>query len=291
MSPRTPLALTAKTLALYRPGALVAVALGALADFPAVRPVAYNARASADGVEVVQAAAPRPGSLTRVVQVRGALVQRAGDLPCGGYACGYDSIEEDVKASCRDAGVGQLLLDVDSNGGDVAGLEEGGRRMRSMIVASGKPCIGFVNEKAFSAALYLMLALCDGIYVPASGRMGCVGAVVGFKSNARKLAEAGEDVYIARDPAGKMVPNSDEPLDELGKSRLDRFAAEGSARFFAFVATGGARGKGIPENVARSWNGDTFTGATCVTAGLADGVQSLEETIALAESWPRREAA
>ena len=59
-------------------------------------------------------------------------------------------------------------------------------------------------------------------------------------------------------------------------------------RFFDSIAAL----RGIPAATVEGWNGDTFTGTLAVDAGLADGVGSLEQVIALAESWPRaREAA
>ena len=291
---RLPLRLTPATLATYRPGGLVAVALGAYAGIPAKRPrprLVARSAAPALRTRAFSGAAGRgspvvPAAMTAIVPVRGALEQRASIWDCG-EPCAYDTIEEDILEALSDPGVGQAILDVDSPGGDVPGLEQAILRIRAGVVALGKPLLGYVNEFAASAALWLMLGVCDGVYLPPSARMGSIGSVVIFGSDARRLAKEGTDIYVGRDPGGKMNPNPLEALDALGKARIDRLAAEGAGRFYAGVEAL----REIPAAELRAWNGEVFTGQVAADMGIADGVFSLEQTIALAESWPRTEAA
>jgi capsid assembly protease len=275
---REPVRLTQALLAAHRSGAAVAVAEGHPAGIPARRPSGYEIRSSARVAEASSrgALAPPPSSVA-IVPVRGVLEQRAAEWSCG-QTCGYDEIEERLTAALFDPGVDAVILDVDSPGGDVPGLEEGVARMRAAVLTSGKPCLGLANEAAFSAALWLLLGICDASYLPRSGRMGAVGSVCIFSTEARKLESEGTDVYVARDPAGKMKPNPVEPLDEVGKERLDRHAAECSGRFIAAISAL----RSIDPEVIRGWNGDTFTGDQAVEAGLADGVMSLDELVAVA---------
>ena len=76
-----------------------------------------------------------------------------------------------------------------------------------------------------------------------------------------------------------MNPNGMEPLDDLGKARLDAMALSGTERFLAHVS---AR-RGIHPEVIRSWNAGVFEGPAAVVAGLADGVGTLDQTIMLAQ--------
>ncbi len=287
-----PLRLTASVLAAYRPGACVAVAMGSILHLPRRRPTPYavagrGMRARGYGLGSERgASAPPPASETAIIPMRGVLETRATDRDsdCGHTeSCGYDTIAADILGALADPGVGQGLLDIDSCGGDVEGLEETAIRVRAGVVELGKPLIGLVNEKCFSAAAWFAWMVCDGIFLPRRARIGSVGAYVAFESDAGALLKAGRSVYVGRRPAGKGKPHSDEALDDIGKARIDRLADEGASAFFEAVETY----RGIPAATAESWNGDTFTGQLAVDAGLADGIGSMDEVIALAESWPR----
>lgn len=285
--PREPLRLTSSLLATYRPGACVAVAMGAPVGISRKRPTpfAVRARAYSVGSSGARGATP-PASETAIIPIRGVLEQRASAWDCG-ETCGYDTIECDILGALSDPGVGQGVLDVDSNGGDVAGLEEMIKRCRAAVLALGKPLIGYVNEAAFSAGWWLAAGICDALYLPLSGRVGSIGSCVVAENEAGRLLKEGREVYVGRRPAGKMRPSGVEPFGDLERARIDRLADEGAARFFAAVEAL----RGIPAATAEAWNGDTFTGLAAYEAGLVDGVASLEEVIALAETWPRAEAA
>lgn len=284
--PREPLRLTASTLAAHRPGALVAVELGALAGIPREAPRAYLAARAADGaVRPAPLGAPAT-STTAILPIRGALTQYRTISDCG-EPCSYEAIEEAALAMNADPGVARVILDIDSNGGDVPGLEDAGARIRAAFDASGKLLVGFTPGSCMSAAYWLLAMTCQGIYLSRSGRIGAIGSCVIFESEARKNEAEGRDHYVARRPAGKFRPNPVEPLDDLGRARLDALADEGAVRFVAAVAAA----RGLPEATVEGWNAGTFTGEAAVSAGLADGVGRLEEIVALAESWPTTRAA
>lgn len=288
--PREPLRLNSETLAAHRPGALVAVALDAVAGIPRKRPTPYLlGRAGGFGPPSSGARGSLlgpTGAATAVLPIRGVLTQYSTISDCG-EPCSYEQIEGDLLALNADPGVGRVVVDIDSNGGDVPGLEDMGARVRAAYDASGKLLLGYTPGNALSAAYWLLAMTCQGIYLSASGRMGAIGSCVVARNEARRLAKDGIEVYIGRRPAGKFKPNDCEPFDDVGKSRIDRLADEGAARFLAAVE----RARGIAAATVESWSADTFTGAHAVAAGLADGVGRLEEIVALAESWPRSKAA
>lgn len=277
-----PLRLTRSLLAFYRPGALVAVALGLAADVPLRRPRGHALHARGMGGGLVAQLVPHeaePRSAVAVVEVRGVLEQRCAFSSCG-ETDGYDAIEQRFAEAAADPAVGALVLDIDTPGGDVPGVEETGRRMRALATRLGKPVLAFANEKIASAGFWLGATVAEGIYLPPSGRLGSIGTCCVHASEARLLEREGIDVYVARDPDGKMRPNDVEPLDELGKARLDNLAKNGTARFVAAMSE---RRRVLAEEL-RKLDGEMLEGAEAVRAGLADGIGTLEETIALAAS-------
>lgn len=292
--PQTPALLTPKLLASVRPGAQLFVAEGFAAAVPRRRPRGHRmarsfalragAQVGAGGkASVAEARCPA------VVEVRGVLEQRASFWNCG-ESCGYDELESRVCEALCDPGVSALVIDLDSPGGDGAGLEQMIAKVRGLADVLGKPVLGYINEFAASAGIWTLAGVCDAIYLPPSGRAGSVGCIVPFATSARALRREGVDVYIARAPLGKARPTEMEPLDPIGKARIDALAAEGEARFVAALA---ARRRIAPEAI-RAWNGGIFTGAAAVDAGLADGLAlaGLDTVITLAaELGAQREAA
>lgn len=277
----------------------MAVAVGAPSGIRAKRPVGFSLRAFG-GVGVAPSAVPEPPPepSTAIVEVRGVLEQRASAWSCGetdGYDaicerffgwCGYDGTT--YAGALTDENVGAIVLDIDSPGGDVPGLEQAIARIRAGVIASGKPCIGYVNELAASAACWLALGVCDAVILPPSGRVGAVGCVVVFQTEARHLLEDDKiDTYIARQPAGKMKPNPVEPLDEIGQARLELLASQGEASFVAAIS----KLRGLTPEVIRAWNGQIFTGADAVTVGLADKLGTLDDAINFAREMAGMRAA
>lgn len=273
----TPARLTRSLLAAYRPGALVAVDEGAAAGIPRKRPVGYQLRA----VEVVSgapAAARVAGPGVAILEIRGVMTQREEWFDCG-EASDYESIAARFCDAQGDPGVGSIVVDADTPGGDLPGLEEGIEIMLAAKLASGKPVVGYVGALCASAGVWLLSLLCDVIFIHLSARMGSIGVVICHETDARHAEREGFDRTIVRDPPGKMVPNPGELLDELGRGRLQELVTEARARFVAAVATS----RRLDPAAILAWNGAMFTGAAAVPA-LADGLGSLESAIAYAGS-------
>ena len=268
--------------------------MGFAAGLPTRRPTGYRRIRSAAPRARAQVGAGGKAAVAEarcpaVVEVRGVLEQRASFWSCG-ESCGYDELEGRLCEALVDPGVSAVAIDLDSPGGDGAGLEQMIGKVRALADGLGKPILGYANELAASAGLWVLAGLCDAYYLPPSGRIGSVGCIVPFATSARALRREGVDVYIARAPMGKARPTEVEPLDPIGKARVDALAAEGEARFVAALS---ARRSVAPE-VIRAWNGDIFTGAAAVANGLADGLAlaGLDTVIALAaELGAQREAA
>jgi ClpP class serine protease len=281
--PREPLRLTRSLLAAYRPGSLICVGEGLAAGIPAKRPTGYllHASASTGRLRAESGSSRRspaaPERATAVIAVRGVLEQRAGLWSCGETG-GYDEIGERFDAAAFDPGVGSLVIDADSPGGDDPGIEAFIARCQATKAATGKPVLGFVNELAASAMCWILAGVCDAIYLPRSGRIGSIAQVVVHQTEARALADSGVDTYVARGLPGKMDPNGLEVLSELGKARLDELAAAATERFIEQMVAF----RGLDAATIRTWNGGMFTGQAAIDVGLADGLGSLEQTIALA---------
>lgn len=278
---REPALLTRSLLAAHRPGVAVAVAEGMALGIPTKRPTGHllHSRPRAEigaGVVGGRPVAPQ-GPGVAVIQIRGVITQHEEWSACG-EAANFDEITARVCDAHGDPGVGALLIDCETIGGDVAGGEEAIETMTAAAQASGKPVFGYVGARCFSMGVWLLSGICNaGIVVHRSARMGSIGVVCEHESDARKLTAAGIDRTIFRYPPGKAVPGPEE-LDALGTQRMQALVDEPGQRFVAHVAAT----RGIDPAVILAWNGGTFTGPEIVAAKLADSLGSLDSTIALA---------
>ena len=150
--------------------------------------------------------------------------------------------------------------------------------MRSMVEASGKPVVAYVDEQAASAAYWIAAGVADAIYVPPTGRVGSIGCLAVHVDESGAAEQAGLRYTIIRDPAGKAAGSPLEPLTDVGRARLTRDVGAATAGFVAAVS---ARRNIAPEAI-RGLDGDMLAGDAAVAAGLADGVSTLERVIALA---------
>lgn len=273
---------SATFLATYRSGALVAVAEDMPLAVARRRPRGFLARQArqraqvAGGGQAGRVAASSP--IVGVVEIRGYMEQRASCYSMLGESDGYDAIWDRFSSAIYDPGVASVVLDADSPGGDDAGLWQLIAKMVRAKAETGKRVFAFVNEVAASAGIALLAGTCDGIYGPDSMLVGSIAQVIVYQG---RLPGEREEVVVFRGLPGKMVPSSVEPINDLGRARLQARADAGTQKFIAAMA----KYRGLDPQVIRNWNGEVFTGAAAVAAGLADGTDfSLESVIALASS-------
>ena len=217
-----------------------------------------------------------------VVSVEGPLEQRASEYLCG-FADGYDAISARFAAAHADPEVGAVVLRIDSPGGDLAGLEEGVRRMRQAAEQSGKRTLVYVDELAASAAYWIASAVGDEIVVPPAGGVGSIGTLAWYTDETSALESEGVQLRIFRDPPGKAAMHPGGPVTDVADERIGRLVSEATTRFVEAVS--GYRGESALA--LRSLNGAVAYGAEAVSAGLADRVGTYEETIEAARTAVR----
>lgn len=223
------------------------------------------------------------GGTVGVVRIDGPLAQRAERGLCA-FVDGYDAIAARIRAAHLDKEVDAIVVAIDSPGGDVAGLEEGARRLREYAKDSGKPVLVHADETIASAAYRLAVALSShGIFAPESSRVGSIGTIAALVDESEALKQKGIAVKLIREPAGKVENHPAAPISELAETRARERVKEASARFYADVAAA----RGIEPRDVEALNGAVFGGSEAKRRGLIDGVQSFEATLALAAQLGR----
>ena len=110
-----------------------------------------------------------------IIPIEGTLVHKAYGLDAQSGMRSYVEIQNEVEDAATDPAVKGILLDVDSLGGEVAGVFE----LADTIFAAraAKPIYAVANANAFSGA-YLLASGAQRIYTGQSSGLGSIGVIV-----------------------------------------------------------------------------------------------------------------
>lgn len=176
----------------------------------------------------------------------------------------------------NDPGIGAIVLDVDSPGGSVAGVEE----MSAQIFAARstkRPIIAVSNTMMASAAYYIGSAA-DVIVASSSSVTGSIGVVAVHLDWSKALEAAGVKATVVKAGKNKAEGNPYEPLNDEARMEWQRIIDGYYAQFVGAVA----RNRGITAGrVERDFGqGRTMMAAQALEAGMVDRIDTLDNTLA-----------
>ncbi len=208
-----------------------------------------------------------------IVRVAGLLLDRGswlGDLY--GMATTYEGLSEQLRRIAKDDGIKEILLDIDSNGGMVAGLLD---LCADLSKAGGKRKVYAIAQNVAASAAYAIACCADEVFVTRHGGAGSIGTVTSHTSFARALEEAGVDTTLITEGAHKGDRHPAFPLSHGARAEMMAEAAQANANFVALVA----KERGVSEEHVRDLQARMFWGDKAVAAKLADGVKSFDEAL------------
>jgi len=186
----------------------------------------------------------------------------------------YTAILSGFRKALADPSVAAILLDVDSPGGEVAGLPE---LAEEIFQARGqKPIWAVVNQDALSAAYWLACAA-DRVLIPPMGRAGSVGVLMVHRDYSGMMDQDGVKFTAIHAGARKVDFAPWAPLSEEARDVAQRGVFAAYDLFVRAVA----RNRGIPETDVRNTEAGVFAGQAAVDAGLADAVADWPAAVAL----------
>lgn len=173
-----------------------------------------------------------------------------------------------------DPNIEAIVLDVDSPGGQINGVEE----LASRIFASRgkKPVVAVANHLMASAAYWIATAA-DEVVVTPSGEVGSIGVFAAHKDMSKAMEMEGVKVSMISAGKFKTEGNPYEPLAEEARAAIQGRVDEAYDTFINTIA----RNRGIsPDDVRNNFGeGRTVGARQAVKLGMADRVSTLEETI------------
>lgn len=174
----------------------------------------------------------------------------------------------------KDPQVGAIVLDVDSPGGQVAGIEE---LSRQIYEARGKKPIVAVANHEMNSAAYFVGSAADEIVITPSGEVGSIGVWAAHDDISAALAQSGVKRTLISAGKYKTEGNPWEPLTEEAHSAIQLSVNESYDAFVKSVA----RNRGVKmEQVRNGFGEGRSVGAkAALELGMADRIDTLSETI------------
>lgn len=205
-----------------------------------------------------------------VIEIYGVLIHRGSWIGQSSGQTSYEGIAAQIEAAGSDPSVRGLALEIDSFGGEVAGVFDLADRIRA--IRRNKPVWAFVAEHAFSAG-YALASQADRILLPRTGSVGSIGVVVMHADLSGQLDQDGVRVTLIHSGQHKVDGNPYEPLPQSVQDDIKREIDVLRFLFAETVAAG--RAERLSQDAALATEAATYRGTEAVSAGLADEVIDL----------------
>lgn len=210
-----------------------------------------------------------------IINITGSLV--AGQTGSwGAYfgVIGYEDIKAAVMWAASRPEVKSLVYNIDSGGGDVAGVNGTAEFISKMSTV--KPSVTFTDGYLASAAAWIGTAT---NYVVASDTslVGSVGILTVHADRSKFFEENGIKYTVTRAGEEKALANPYEPLTDKAKANLQ---SRVDALYDVFINRMALQ-RGVTKDVADSkfGQGREFIGKQAMSAGLVDKIGTLEDAI------------
>jgi len=205
-----------------------------------------------------------------VIEISGVLIHRGGWIGQSSGQTSYEGIAAQIEAAASDPSVRAIALEIDSFGGEVAGVFDLADRIRA--IRATKPVWAFVAEHAFSAG-YALASQADRIVLPRTGAVGSIGVVVMHADLSGQLDRNGVRVTLIHSGQHKVDGNPYAPLPDGVRDDIQREIDVLRFLFSETVAAG--RGGRLSQEAALATEATTYRGADAIASGLADEVTDL----------------
>jgi signal peptide peptidase SppA len=197
------------------------------------------------------------------IPVHGILIKR----PCRGFfeATSYEEIYENIAAAVENSGTSEIMLDIDSPGGEVSGLFD----LCDFIAEAckTKQITAYANDMCLSAA-YAIAASCSKVLVNRTSAVGSIGVIATHLDVSEADKKDGLKYTTIFKGARKNDLNPHEPLADEAFTGLNTELDRLYEIFVELVA----RGRKLSVDAIRSTEAGIFYGENAVKAGLADAI-------------------
>lgn len=223
------------------------------------------------------------GGAVAVIPVYGVLTHRAHALQASTTMTSTEVLASSLRAAANNPEISAIVLDIDSPGGSVFGVQEVGDVIHGL--RGTKPIIAVANAQAASGA-YWIASQADELVVTPSGAVGSIGAFMKHTDASEKNARDGiKNTYVY---AGKfkVEGNPDGPLEGEGLAHAQGMVDS----FYTAFVRAVSKGRGVSVDTVRGpdfGEGRMVLARNAVAQGMANRIATLDQVIA-DQMKPRR---
>lgn len=211
-----------------------------------------------------------------VLNVMGIIAQHAHEVDdiSGPGGTSTERLLASIRAARREPSVKALVINIDSPGGGVFGVEEAADEIRA--ARGDKPIIAQVNSLAASAA-YWIASAADEIVITPGGLAGSIGVYALHEDRSVMAEKLGLKYTFVSAGKFKVEGNA---LQSLGDEAHQAIQSRIDTYYDAFVGAV-AKGRGVkPEAVRGGFGEGRVVGAKeAVKLGMADRIGTLDDTL------------
>ena len=227
------------------------------------------ARQRRDQVKVLEGVS---GTRLGLIPIKGSLTyeESGWEALCG--MTSYESIQGQAEYLIKNEKVEELILELNSGGGQAYGCFEAAQYVRDLANKNNVKITTYVDGVAYSGG-YAWASIADELVVNPMGRVGSIGVVLPLTNYAEKDKKEGiKRIYIT---SGK----SKVPYDEDGnftEDALDEFRKSSKIIYDEFVSHV-AEMRGIDRQAVVDTEAKTFDAETALSLGLIDSIMTKEQ--------------
>ena len=184
-------------------------------------------------------------------------------------ATSYSDIQDDIASALSDDGVKEIVLSVDSPGGQVAGCYEAAEAILAAR-QSGKRITAEVGDLCASAA-YWLASQAHKISAGPNAQIGSIGVYSVYVDSSKAAADEGFKVHVISSGPHKGAGVPGAPITEEQLAGFQKVIDGMAANFKEAVSRG--RGRGM-DKVAEWATGQVWLSAEATRMGLIDGLSA-----------------
>lgn len=258
-----------------------------MARLSAGLPMSAEDRAAVDEGKVAaeakaRSAGARSGDVA-VVGIYGIMTQRGGYADMSTQLASMQAIAAQIQNLAADSSCGSIVLDVDSPGGNVYGIQELADAIFEARAA--KPVIAVANSMAASAAYYAASQATE-LYAAPGAEVGSIGVYTMHTDYSAAMAAEGIKVEIIKAGKFKAETNPYEPLSDDARAATQ---ATVDSYYDAFVRSV-ARGRNVSLKAVRDGMGEgrMLLPDQAKSENMIDGVATLGQVVAKMQARSKR---
>lgn len=212
-----------------------------------------------------------------VIRVYGVLDKRMNMFSEMSGGTSYELLQTQIRQAMVDPRVHALLLDIDSPGGSVDGVQTVAGEIYA--ARNQKPIVAFANGQMASAAYWIGSAA-HQIVAPPTAMVGSIGTRMVHRDLSGQDEQRGIKRTVIYSGKYKNVGSDAGPLSPADREELQAI----SDTYYDLFVEGVAQNRGRDSETVHDKMGDgkTFIGKKALKAGLIDQIGTFAEALALA---------